>query len=75
MTDERVTIIEAKAIFNKRLETSSEDDSQSEAPLFSEDAIALKFSAIYGDDLRYVAPWGRWLIWNGKPWVLEPVSK
>ena len=75
MKDEKVTIIEAKEIFNRVSEPASEDDSQSEAPSLSEDAIALKFSAVYGDDLRYVAPWGRWLIWNGKHWTFDETVK
>lgn len=27
---------------------------------FSDDALALEFSERHGDDLRYVAVWGRW---------------
>jgi hypothetical protein len=31
-----------------------------DASEFSDDALALDFSAQYGDDHRYVATWGRW---------------
>lgn len=34
----------------------------------SDDALALKFSQRYGDDLRYTDSWGRWYIWNGTYW-------
>ena len=35
---------------------------------YSDDALALRFSAQHGNDLRYVAQWGRWLRWNGTRW-------
>jgi P4 family phage/plasmid primase-like protien len=35
----------------------------------SEDAIALAFADRHGDELRYVAQWGRWLAFNGARWM------
>jgi putative DNA primase/helicase len=35
----------------------------------SEDAMALAFVARYGREYRYVAPWHRWIRWQGKRWV------
>ena len=35
----------------------------------SEDAMALGFVARYGREYRYVAPWHRWIRWEGKRWV------
>ena len=35
---------------------------------FTEEALALDFSARHVDDLRYCAAWGRWLIWSGDHW-------
>ena len=35
----------------------------------SEDALALAFVARHGRDYRYVAPWHRWMRWDGKRWV------
>jgi putative DNA primase/helicase len=37
-------------------------------PEFSEDALALRFTERHGEDLRYVASWGRWLCWDGTRW-------
>ena len=37
-------------------------------PAYSDDALALAFSDRYGDELRYVAGWSRWLAWNGRFW-------
>jgi putative DNA primase/helicase len=36
-----------------------------------EDRIALEFSALYVDRLRYVAPWGKWLEWDAARWRFE----
>ncbi len=37
-------------------------------PVFSDDALALRFSAEHADNLRYVAVWNRWFRWNGVSW-------
>lgn len=37
-------------------------------PEFADDALALNFSAAYGDVARYVDAWGRWFLWDGKVW-------
>jgi putative DNA primase/helicase len=38
-------------------------------PRFSEDALALRFSELYADELRYVARWAQWLRWDGTRWA------
>ena len=35
----------------------------------SEDATALAFVILHGQQHRYVAPWHRWLKWDGKRWI------
>ena len=42
---------------------------ESSPPRFSEEALALRFSRQYAEELRYVAAWGHWLRWNGTRWV------
>lgn len=37
----------------------------------TEDALALDFTRRYADDWRYVAPWGKWLVWTGQRWQAE----
>lgn len=37
-------------------------------PEFSEEALALRFAEKHGMTLRYVAAWGRWMLWDGKCW-------
>src|SRR4051794_40014001 len=38
---------------------------------FTEDALALRFTAKHAGELRYVAPWGSWLRWHGGKWNFE----
>ena len=38
-------------------------------PQWSDESLALRFSAQHADRLRYVAGWGRWLIYDGGVWV------
>jgi len=42
-----------------------------DAPAFSEDALAQEFTRRNKEDWRYVAPWGRWLRWDGTAWRVE----
>jgi phage/plasmid-associated DNA primase len=37
-------------------------------PMFSDDALALRFSDRHGATLRYVASWNKWFRWNGVFW-------
>ena len=34
----------------------------------SEDAMALEFAAVHGEDWRCVKAWGQWLHWDGEAW-------
>ena len=46
-------------------------DAENEAPEFSEDALAARFTQRHGNDLRYVAAWGRWRQWDGTHWTQD----
>ena len=37
----------------------------------TEDALALTFTRRYHRDWRYVAGWGKWLVWDGQRWRTE----
>ena len=37
-------------------------------PLYSDDAIGLRFSLRYKDHLRYTAALGKWSVWTGQRW-------
>jgi putative DNA primase/helicase len=41
------------------------------SPEFSEDRLALRFADRHGNDLRYVAAWGKWFAWTGTHWEIE----
>jgi putative DNA primase/helicase len=44
---------------------------EKEAPENSDDDIALRFADRHENSLRFVAPWGRWLRWNGVKWAFD----
>ena len=46
-------------------------EDQLEAPEFTEDALALEFTRQHGEDLRFVAAWGKWLQWDGRRWDFD----
>ena len=35
---------------------------------FSEDALALRFTSLHAENLRYVAGWGKWMLYDGVRW-------
>jgi len=54
-----------KARAAARTATDAEAD---RPPAFSDEALALRFTESHKDRLRFVAAWGRWLIWDGSVW-------
>ncbi|HTV90657.1 MAG TPA: phage/plasmid primase, P4 family [Stellaceae bacterium] len=44
-------------------------------PEYSDEALALRFSAKHADDARYVALWGKWLLWDGSRWRLDQTMR
>lgn len=42
---------------------------------FSDDALALRFTAQHGSELRYTAAWGRWSEWDGTRWKPDDTHK
>lgn len=49
-----------------------ETDAQSEQTVWgTDDALALSFTRRYHSDWRYVAAWGKWLMWDGQRWRTE----
>ena len=46
-------------------------DKQRPPPLFSDEALALRFAERHAGDLRFVAAWNKWLIWDGKRWRID----
>jgi len=44
-------------------------------PEFSEEALALKFTAEHGSNLSHVQMWGKWLVWSGKRWEIDETNR
>jgi putative DNA primase/helicase len=44
-------------------------------PEFSDDAIADRFAGRHQRDLRFVAAWGKWLLWDGSRWRYDDTLK
>ena len=47
-----------------------EDRLDGKPPAFSDEDLAITFAARH-TDLRFVAAWGKWLIWRGKLWSVD----
>jgi putative DNA primase/helicase len=45
------------------------------APEFSDEALALEFTAIHAADLRYLALLGKWVMWTQTHWLFEETLK
>jgi putative DNA primase/helicase len=45
------------------------------SPEFSDDALALRFAEHHVGELRYVAEWSTWLIWDGTRWQFDKVLR
>ncbi len=44
-------------------------------PAFSDESLALRFTDRHRDDLRYVAAWSRWFIWDSARWRAEDTHR
>jgi putative DNA primase/helicase len=62
--DRGIAFLDAEIARRKKRESE-----EAVPPEFSEDSLALEFTRRHGEDLRYVAPWGKWLRWDGKRWA------
>jgi putative DNA primase/helicase len=47
------------------------EEQEARPPAFSDEALALRFADLHASDLRYVAAWGKWLIWDGARWKFD----
>lgn len=42
---------------------------------YADEALATRFTARHGRDLRFVNLWGRWMVWDGQRWVRDDTLK
>ena len=69
---------EAMAKFARRgkvIELPRDADREPTPPEFSDDALAAEFTLRYGDDLRHVAAWHKWLQYDGRRWAEDRVTR
>jgi putative DNA primase/helicase len=57
-----------KDVANLSLVASDGQSISDFAPQYSDEAIALDFAHDYQNDLRYVAEWGRWMVYDAGRW-------
>jgi putative DNA primase/helicase len=65
MTREQLDADDAKIV---ALDLRAED---ARPPAFSDEALALRFADLHANELRYVAAWGKWLIFDGTVWQFD----
>lgn len=61
--------VSASALANMLSAVDQFQEEVVQAPEFSEDALALRFSDKYADDFRYVYGWEKWMQWDGTRWT------
>ena len=44
-------------------------------PAFTDDALGLSFAEKHEDELRYVAAWSKWLIYDGTRWAIDDTMR
>jgi putative DNA primase/helicase len=59
------------ADFTKANDSEPGDPGGTRPPAFSDEALALRFAERHAGDLRFVAAWNRWLIWDGGRWRFD----
>jgi putative DNA primase/helicase len=67
----RVDTLDALVANARRAAEFGADADPDRPPAFTDEALALHFSEQHKDRLRYVAAWGRWLIWDGAVWRFD----
>jgi putative DNA primase/helicase len=49
--------------------------SDARPPEFSDEALALRFAAKHAGIARFVADWGKWLLWDGSCWTFDATMR
>jgi putative DNA primase/helicase len=50
---------------------NADNNTQDRPPDYTDEALALRFTELHKDRLRYVAARGRWLNWDGSVWLVD----
>lgn len=57
--------------FHPQAPEEGTDEPVEQAVWATEDALALTFTGRYAQDWRFVALWGKWVVWTGSRWQTE----
>jgi putative DNA primase/helicase len=68
---QKILALASEAPIDRTDDAAFPDDDEARPPEFSDEALALRFAEQHTERLRYVAAWGRWLIWNGLRWCFD----
>jgi hypothetical protein len=66
-------LIEQTPLWVPPAEPPAEEIGQS--PEYADDALALRFTEQHAPSLKYIAKWGKWLLWSGSYWQEEDTLK
>lgn len=72
-TDELYRLLHGDMDASKQ--AADKDEVSETAPAFSEESLALVFTKEHAATLRYVAGWGKWLIYDGTRWDFDETLK
>jgi putative DNA primase/helicase len=56
---------------NAQLDAKAIDIDLYRPPLFTDEALALRFAEQHAGTLRYVAAWSKWMLWNKRHWSVD----
>jgi putative DNA primase/helicase len=59
----------------ERHRTAQIEVADARPPEFSDEALALRFTAKHRTEARYVAAWGRWLLWDASRWEFDATMR
>jgi putative DNA primase/helicase len=69
------SIEDLKAIIDVPPQKTNGGSAPNDAPIFSEESLALVFAERHADTLRFVAKRGQWFIWDGTCWREDKTRK
>src|SRR5262245_27260047 len=57
--------------WEKKQQVAEASGDEARPPAFTDEALALRFTEHHANELRYVAAWSRWLLWDGQRWIFD----
>src|SRR5438105_1839828 len=68
----RSTVLAARSLKRRQAKLEVAD---ARPPEFSDESLALRFTARHAGTARHVAAWGRWLLWTGTVWQFDETMR